>query len=153
MSRLMVGSNSDNVSDNFRAVQYKGRTNEFLWGGGIPDKRFYLAIRYDGSLLKDFSQPLLVLYKVSFPHQYSLQARQGLLVLCNKRYQKFFYVSGFVFPLWGTFPCPRLALRTRLMLHVKRLVRLAWLKRLLCRLNSSQYELIFSASVFASITL
>ena len=105
------------------SLQYKGRTSEFLWGGGSPDKRFSLAIRYDGSLLKDFSQALLVLYKVSFPHQYSLQARQGLLVLCNKRYQKFFRCVD-LFLLCGAVSLPR-----------------AWLiKRLLRRLISSQYE-------------
>ena len=30
-------------------------TSQFLWGGGSPDKRFSLVVRYEGSLLKDFS--------------------------------------------------------------------------------------------------
>ena len=101
---------------------------------------FSVAIRHAGSLLKDFSQPLLVLYKVSFPHQYSLQARQGLLVLCNKRYQKFFTCAD-LFLRYGAVSLP---LVLRFALHAKRLVRLTWLiKCLLCRLISCQYEFNF----------
>ena len=58
---------------------------------------FSLAIRYEGRLLKDFSSPLLVLYKVPFPHLYSLQARKSLR-------EEVFY-GRISFRVVGLFPC------------------------------------------------